>query len=89
MVRWVRVQTPEGMKNALTFWASTRRSGLTKPLPIQTTADLIANACGQGGSCAQYLHNTIVDLEAEGIRDRNLWHLQALVAEQIKAKQAA
>jgi cation transport regulator ChaC len=48
-----------------------------------------ANACGQGGSCAQYLHNTIVDLEAEGIRDRNLWHLQALVAEQIKAKQAA
>ncbi|WP_209891224.1 gamma-glutamylcyclotransferase [Rhizobium leguminosarum] len=89
MVRWVRVQTPEGMKNALTFWASTRRSGLTKPLPRQTTAELIANACGQGGSCAQYLHNTIVDLEAEGIRDRNLWHLQALVAEQIKAKQAA
>jgi cation transport protein ChaC len=69
--------------------ASTRRSGLTKPLPIQTTAELIANACGQGGSCAQYLHNTIVDLEAEGIRDRNLWHLQALVAERIKAKQAA
>ncbi|ANK92773.1 MULTISPECIES: gamma-glutamylcyclotransferase [unclassified Rhizobium] len=77
------------MKNALTFWASTRRSGLTKSLPMQTTAELIANACGQGGSCAQYLHNTIVDLEAEGIRDRNLWHLQALVAERIKAKQAA
>jgi len=89
MVRWVRVQTPEGMKNALTFWASTRRSGLTRSLPMQTTAELIANACGQGGSCAQYLHNTIVDLEAEGIRDRNLWHLQALVAERIKAKQAA
>ncbi|RVH23361.1 gamma-glutamylcyclotransferase [Sinorhizobium meliloti] len=87
MVRWVRVQTPEGTKNALTFWASTKRSGLTKPLSSEITATLIANACGQGGSCAEYLHNAIVDLEAEGIRDRNLWHLQALVAEQIKASQ--
>ncbi|CAN7293201.1 gamma-glutamylcyclotransferase [Pararhizobium sp. LjRoot235] len=87
MVRWIRVQTPEGPRYALTFWASTRRSGLTQPLPTESTATLIASACGQGGSCAQYLHNTIVDLEAEGIRDRNLWHLQALVAERIKAEQ--
>ncbi|MGV4791860.1 gamma-glutamylcyclotransferase [Rhizobium sp. F40D2] len=89
MVRWVRVQTADGPATALTFWASTKRSGLTKPLPADTTAMLIANACGQGGSCAQYLHNTIVDLEAEGIRDRNLWHLQALVAERIMAEQSA
>ncbi|WP_184466505.1 gamma-glutamylcyclotransferase [Rhizobium esperanzae] len=87
MVRWIQVQTPKGPRRALTFWASTRRSGLTQPLPAETTATLIASACGQGGSCAQYLHNTIVDLEAEGIRDRNLWHLQELVAERIKAQQ--
>lgn len=87
MVRWIHVHTPEGAMTALTFWASTRRSGLTKPLPTETTAALIAKACGQGGSCAQYLRNTIVDLEAEGIRDRNLWHLQALVAAEITAPQ--
>ncbi|SFA82434.1 cation transport protein ChaC [Rhizobium sp. NFR07] len=88
MVRWVRVQTAEGPKRALTFWASTRRSGLTAPLSTEITATLIAKACGEGGSCAQYLRNTIVDLEAEGIRDRNLWQLQAFVAERIKAGQA-
>jgi glutathione-specific gamma-glutamylcyclotransferase len=88
MVRWVRVQTVEGPKRALTFWASTRRSGLTAPLPTEITAALIAKACGEGGSCAQYLRNTIVDLEAEEIRDRNLWQLQAIVAERIKAGQA-
>ncbi|PDT02100.1 gamma-glutamylcyclotransferase [Rhizobium chutanense] len=87
MVRWVQVQTPEGTRRALTFWASTRRSGLTQPLPMESTATLIASACGQGGSCAEYLHKTIIDLEAEGIRDRNLWRLQALVAERIKAQQ--
>ncbi|WP_052522727.1 gamma-glutamylcyclotransferase [Ensifer sp. BR816] len=87
MVRWIHVHTPEGPMMALTFWASTRRSGLTKPLPTETTAALIAKACGQGGSCAQYLRNTIVDLEAEGIRYRNLWHLQALVAAKITARQ--
>lgn len=87
MVRWIRVYTPDGPLLALTFWASTRRSGLTQPLPIHATAAFIASACGEGGSCAQYLHNTVVDLQAEGIRDRNLWHLQALVANQITARQ--
>jgi cation transport regulator ChaC len=32
-----------------------------------------------------YLHNTVVHLEKRGIHDRNLWHLQSLVAEHIKA----
>jgi len=43
----------------------------------------------QGGSCAEYLHNTIVDLHAHGIRDRNLWRLQELVAAEIIACQNA
>ncbi|MCQ1571581.1 gamma-glutamylcyclotransferase [Neorhizobium galegae] len=85
MVRWVQVKTPHGVRKALTFWASTKRAGLTMPLSQESTATLIANACGEGGSCAQYLHNTIVDLQAEGIRDRNLWNLQALVAAEITA----
>jgi cation transport protein ChaC len=87
MVRWLPVRTPSGAHRALTFWASTKRLGLTKPLPTEQAASLIAAACGQGGSCAEYLHNTIVDLHAEGIKDRNLWRLQALVAEDILARQ--
>ena len=83
MVRWLPVRTKAGVRKALTFWASTKRIGLTKPLPAEQASFLIARACGQGGSCAEYLHNTIVDLCAEGIYDRNLWRMQALVAEEI------
>ncbi|MUO78845.1 gamma-glutamylcyclotransferase [Agrobacterium vitis] len=89
MVRWVYVKTANGVQRALTFWASTSRLGLTKPLPDEQSASLIASACGQGGSCAEYLHKTIVDLQAEGIRDRNLWRLQALVAAEITARHRA
>jgi cation transport protein ChaC len=89
MVRWVSVQTEHCARKALTFWASTKRSGLTKALPAEQASSLIARACGQGGSCAQYLRNTVVDLQAHGIRDRNLWRLQALVAAEIIASRAA
>lgn len=89
MVRWLPVRTENGTRKALTFWASTKRLGLTRTLPADQASRLIARACGQGGSCAEYLRNTIVDLQAEGIRDRNLWHLQALVAEDIIARHKA
>lgn len=89
MVRWLSVRTEHGTCRALTFWASTKRFGLTSPLPAEQAATLIATACGQGGSCAEYLHNTIIDLQAEGIRDRNLWRLQALVAADIIARKSA
>ncbi len=89
MVRWLPVRTERGARKALTFWASTKSAGLTRPLPAAEASSLIATAFGQGGSCAEYLHNTIVDLQAEGIRDRNLWRLQALVAAEILARRSA
>jgi cation transport protein ChaC len=46
---------------------------------------VVAKACGHWGSCAEYLHNTVAHLDEHGIRDRNLWHLQELVAERIEA----
>jgi glutathione-specific gamma-glutamylcyclotransferase len=46
-------------------------------------ARMLATAAGPRGSCAEYLHNTVAHLEELGIRDRNLWHLQKLVAERI------
>jgi cation transport protein ChaC len=35
------------------------------------------------GSCAEYLYLTVKHLEERGIRDRNLWQLQKLVAREI------
>lgn len=85
MVRWLSVRTDDGTRKALVFWASTKRGALTQPLPVAQTSTLLAQACGPGGSCAEYLRNTIIDLRAEGINDRNLWRLQALVAAYIIA----
>ena len=44
---------------------------------------MLATAAGPHGSCAEYLYNTVAHLEELGIRDRNLWYLQKLVAERI------
>jgi glutathione-specific gamma-glutamylcyclotransferase len=53
-------------------------------LPLEEVADVLARAAGHWGTCVEYLHNTVAHLEELGIRDRNLWRLQALVADQIK-----
>ena len=45
----------------------------------------LARACGHIGSGAEYLYNTVSHLEAFGIHDRNLWRLQELVAEEVRA----
>jgi len=56
----------------------------TGRLPPEQVADVLANACGHRGSCAKYLYSTVAHLKEQGIRDRNLWCLQELVAERIK-----
>ncbi len=85
MVRWISVMTPTGIRRALTFWASPKLSQLTEKVPLDEAAALIAQACGPAGSCAEYLHRTVVDLAERNIFDRNLWQLQKLVAERLRA----
>jgi cation transport protein ChaC len=81
--RWVAVETPRGKVQALTFWA-----GIKGPLRVEKqdhacVAGILARACGHVGSGAEYLFQTVSKLEEHGIRDRNLWALQALVADEI------
>lgn len=85
MVRWVTVKTRTGPRRALTFWASPKQSPLTDKVPLEQAAALIAQACGPAGSCAEYLHRTVVDLAERQIFDRNLWQLQKLVAAKLQA----
>ncbi|MBP7243431.1 gamma-glutamylcyclotransferase [Amaricoccus sp.] len=81
--RWVRLDTTGGPLTALTFWAGPTGPNIRRDLPLAEAAVLIARACGPRGSSAEYLYNTVHALEAEGIRDRNLWTLQRLVAAEI------
>ncbi len=85
MVRWIDVKTADGPVRALVFWAGPRGPGTALKLPLEEVAWTLARACGFIGSCAEYLYQTVAHLEQHGIRDRNLWRLQHLVAEEIAA----
>lgn len=82
-IRWVSVDTGDGPVRALVFWAGPRGDRLSDNMPLTSVARLLARACGHMGSCAEYLYLTVKHLEEKGIRDRNLWELQRLVAEEI------
>ena len=83
--RWLAARTAEGPVRALGFAVDRRGRGYAGRLPPGEAADLVAGAAGHWGSCAEYLRETVAHLEGLGIRDRNLWRLQALVAERIGA----
>lgn len=82
--RWLNANTPDGRVRALAFWAAPTKSFAFLKLTPEETAKRIARACGHLGSNAAYLYNTVAKLAEHGIRDRNLWHLQHLVAEEIQ-----
>ena len=84
-VRWTRVETARGPVPALVFYADPVDIEVSHRLPQAEVARRLARACGYAGSCAEYLYNTVSHLEAEGIRDRTLWRLQRLVADEIAA----
>ena len=46
----------------------------------------LSKACGHWGSCADYLHQTVLSLDAAGIHDGYLWDLQERVAALIEAQ---
>ena len=82
--RWIAVKTDQGPLRAIAFVMNRQSRFYTGRLPPEQVADVLAKACGHWGSCAEYLHNTVVHLEEQGIRDCNLWRLQTLVARRIK-----
>jgi cation transport protein ChaC len=82
--RWIQVETTDGTRRALVFWAGPKGERVYHNLPLETVAGVLARACGHMGSCAEYLYLTVKHLEVWGIRDRNLWQLQKLVAREIK-----
>lgn len=82
--RWIAVGTDRGKLQALTFWAGPRGKVYAGKQPLPQVAHTLARACGHIGSGAAYLFHTVSKLEEFGIRDRNLWRLQQLVADEIQ-----
>lgn len=84
MPRWVTAQTPAGPVRAIAFTVNRKVWAYQAGLSPRETARVLVRACGHWGSGADYLFNTVDQLARLGIRDRNLWELQALVAEEIE-----
>ena len=84
--RWIKVETASGAIPALTFVMNRASPRYVGGLSPDSVADVLARACGHWGTGAEYLLNTVTHLEKRGIRDGNLWRLQALVAEQIESQ---
>ncbi len=82
-VRWIKVRSEGEVLEALAFWAGPKGRMVVSGLPPETVAWRLAHACGHGGSGAEYLYSTVAKLDEYGLRDRNLWHLQHLVAQEI------
>ncbi|CAN1566478.1 Gamma-glutamyl cyclotransferase-like [Rhabdaerophilaceae bacterium] len=85
--RWISVQPATGQAvEALAFVMNRQSPSYLGRLSHEKAADALSRACGPAGSCAEYLYNTVTHLAARGIYDRNLWRLQALVADRIAAR---
>ncbi|MNE67995.1 ChaC-like protein [compost metagenome] len=82
--RWISVKTESGIVRALAFVAARDGMAYAGKLPMEKVAHVLARAAGHWGSAAQYLFRTVTMLEEHGIRDRNMWRIQSLVAQEIE-----
>lgn len=83
-VRWLAADIGGEKHPALVFWVDTGQLDYFVKLPLPEVAHILARACGHVGSGAEYLFHTVSKLEEFGIRDRNLWRLQKMVADEIR-----
>jgi len=83
MPRWIKVATEEGPVTAIAFVMNRQAPAYVGKLTPEDVSETLAKACGHWGSGAEYLHNTVVHLQENGIHDSNLWRLQKLVAARI------
>jgi cation transport protein ChaC len=88
LARWIKVRSNGNIVPALAFVANPKGQVYAGKLASEEVARILAAAAGHWGSCAEYLYNTVLHLDARGIRDKGLWRLQALVAAEIAAAHA-
>ncbi|WP_017315486.1 gamma-glutamylcyclotransferase [Mastigocladopsis repens] len=81
--RWVKVFDGTQQLEAIAFVINRHHPHYARNLSIETTAEIIATACGHIGSSAEYLLQTVDGLMTLGIKDRQL----LLLRERVLAKQ--
>ncbi len=79
----VTAETDQGPVKAIVFAVDASFPIFTPEPAMARLADLQARAVGFGGTMAEYLLNTVTELEKAGIHDHHLWELQDQVAERL------
>jgi len=86
--RWLQANTAQGLVPGIVFAADRHGPNYVSGLSDDDIADILCRAAGHWGSGAEYLMETVDQLERLGIRDANLWRLQKRVAEKLIALQS-
>jgi cation transport protein ChaC len=81
--RLLQLSTDKGPLRALAFVINRQGTTYAGPLSEDEVVERLATSCGHWGSGADYLYNTVKNLEQRGIHDAHLWRLQQLVAARI------
>jgi glutathione-specific gamma-glutamylcyclotransferase len=83
--RWIDVSVEGKPAKGIAFTANPENPNYASGLKPDEIALTLSRACGHWGSCADYLHQTVLSLERHGIHDEYLWDLQERVAALIDA----
>lgn len=81
---WIEARTEQGPVRAIAFHMEPRFPRYTPEPEVEALADILANAVGKRGTMADYLLNTVTELERHGIHDPHIWRLQELVADRLE-----
>jgi cation transport protein ChaC len=74
--RWVKVFDGTQKLQAITFVINQQHRAYAGKISLETTINSIATACGELGSCADYLMQTVNSLMTVGIKDQQLLRLR-------------
>jgi cation transport protein ChaC len=85
--RWVVAKAGPSVVKAIVFAANCKGPNYVSGLSSEQIAQRLCSAVGHWGSGAEYLMQTVDQLERLGIRDANLWRLQRLAALRLTALQ--
>jgi cation transport protein ChaC len=81
----VSAETEAGTVEAILFAAKPSFPLYRPEPPVEDLADILVSAVGHVGTMAEYLLNTVIELERAGVHDSHLWRLQEMVAERLEA----
>lgn len=85
--RWVVAKAAGSAVRAVVFAADRQGRNFVGGLTDEKIASILCSAVGHWGSGAEYLMQTVDQLERLGVRDANLWRLQRLVAQRLSTPQ--